>query len=106
MRQTDPEGTLIRIQTLEETLALATAPRRFTLRLVGAFSLIALGLAMIGIYGVVAESVARRVPEIGIRMALGATSRDVTGMVVRQGARFLLVGMPIGLAGAIALRNV
>jgi putative ABC transport system permease protein len=105
MRQLDPEQALVRIQTLRETIALATAPRRFTLTLVGAFSLLALGLAMVGIYGVIAESVARRVPEIGIRLALGATTQDVITMIVRQGAWFLAVGIPIGLAGATALRS-
>jgi putative ABC transport system permease protein len=106
MRQVDPEQALVRIQTLEETLRRATAPRRFTLQLVGAFSLIALALAMVGIYGVVAESVARRVPEIGIRMALGATARDVMALILRQGAWMLAIAIPLGLAGAVAMRGV
>ncbi len=106
MRQVDPEQALVRIQTLEETLRRATAPRRFTLQLVGAFSVIALVLAMVGIYGVVAESVARRVPEIGIRMALGATAREVMTLILRQGAWMLAIAVPLGLAGAVAMRGV
>ena len=106
MRQVDPEQALVRIQTLEDTLRRATAPRRFTLQLVGAFSLIALVLAMVGIYGVVAESVGRRVPEIGIRMALGATARDVMTLILRQGAWMLAIAVPLGLAGAVAMRGV
>jgi putative ABC transport system permease protein len=106
LRQIDPEQALVRIQTLEETLRRATAPRRFTLQLVGVFSLVALALAMVGIYGIVAESVARRVPEIGIRMALGATSRNVMALILRQGAWMLAMAVPLGLAGALAMRGV
>jgi len=62
-------------------------------------------LAMVGIYGVVAESVARRVPEIGIRMALGATARDVMTLILRQGAWMLAIAVPLGLAGAVAMRG-
>lgn len=76
------------------------------LRLVGAFSLMALGLAVIGVYGVVAESVARRVPEIGIRMALGATARNVTSMILRQGIWMLGCGVVLGIIAAAALRGV
>ena len=73
MRQLDPDQPLTRIATLEERIDEILAPRRFMLRLIGLFSILALGLAMLGVYGVMAESVAQRVPEIGIRVALGAT---------------------------------
>jgi ABC-type antimicrobial peptide transport system permease subunit len=66
----------------------------------------AVGLAVLGIYGVIAETVARRVPEIGIRMALGATSRDVTAMILRQGVRLLAFGIVLGLAAAASVRGV
>jgi putative ABC transport system permease protein len=106
LRQVDRQQALVRIQTLQERIEEATAPRRFVLRLVGAFSLMALGLAMIGVYAVIAESVARRVPEIGIRMALGATARNVTSMILRQGIWMLAFGVVLGLIAAAALRGV
>ena len=82
------------------------APRRFTLRLVGLFSVLALGLAMLGIYGVLAESVAQRVPEIGVRMALGASRRAVIGLVLSQGAWMAMVGVALGAAVAYASRDL
>jgi putative ABC transport system permease protein len=102
----DPDQALVRVATLEDVLSDALAPRRFILRLIGLFSVLALGLALLGVYGVVAESVAQRVPEIGIRMALGARPADVVRMVVSQGAWMVLAGLTIGLLGAIAAREV
>ena len=87
-------------------LSDALAPRRFILRLVGLFSVLALGLALLGVYGVVAESVAQRVPEIGIRMALGARPGDVMRMVISQGAWIVVAGLTLGLLSAIAAREV
>src|SRR4029453_13912987 len=70
---------------LQAEIDRATAPRRFVLRLIGMFSLLGLALAVIGIYGVLAESVAERVPEIGVRIALGAQPSDVVALIMRQG---------------------
>jgi putative ABC transport system permease protein len=106
MRQVDGEQALTRIQTLEERLADATAPRRYILWLVGLFSTLALGLAVIGVYAVVAESVAQRVPEIGVRMALGASRADVMGLVLRQGAWMIGVGLAAGGLAAVAFNKV
>ncbi|HJR58201.1 MAG TPA: ABC transporter permease [Vicinamibacterales bacterium] len=106
VRQIDPELPLTRIQTLEERLNEEIAPRRFTLRLVSLFSLIALGLAVVGIYGVVMESVAQRVPEIGVRMALGATAGNVMTMILRQGSRLIGIGIALGIATALAMNGV
>ena len=72
------------------------------MQLVGLFSVLALGLAMLGIYGVLAESVAQRVPEIGIRMALGAGRGAVIGLVLSQGAWMVGVGVALGAAVAYA----
>ncbi|HEY0871912.1 MAG TPA: ABC transporter permease [Vicinamibacterales bacterium] len=101
VQRVDPELPLTRIQTLEETLAGALAPRRFTLSLVGLFSILAVGLAVVGINGVVVEAVAQRVPEIGVRMALGATPQGILRMVLAQGG--VLIGLGVVLGGAAAL---
>ena len=75
------------------------------LRLIGLFSILALGLAMLGVYGVMAESVAQRVPEIGIRVALGATPGAVRRLVIAQAGWMVVLGLAGGLAGALALRR-
>lgn len=106
MAQLDPDQALIQVATLEEVLSDALAPRRFILRLIGLFSTLALGLALLGVYGVVAESVAQRVPEIGIRMALGARQVDVVGMILLQGVWMAAAGVTIGACGAFAARDV
>ena len=101
----DPDLAITRIQTLDDRLGESMAPRRFILRLVGLFSILALGLAMIGLYGVIAESVAQRVPEIGVRMALGAAPSDILRLVLTQGGWMVAVGVALGIGGAIALRD-
>jgi putative ABC transport system permease protein len=70
------------------------------------FAAIAVALAVIGVYGVLAWAVARRVGEIGVRMALGARSTDVLRMVMKQGARMIAAGLVLGTAGALALGEV
>jgi ABC-type antimicrobial peptide transport system permease subunit len=74
--------------------------------LLGSFALIALLLALIGIYGIIAYSVAQRTQEMGIRRALGAQPSDILGLVVGQGLRLALVGVAIGIAGAFALTRL
>jgi len=94
------------VQTLEQVLAESIAPRRFNLFLLAVFAATALGLALIGVYGVIAYSVAQRTHEIGIRMALGADRRDVVAMVVRQGVGMALAGIVVGVAAATLLTRV
>jgi putative ABC transport system permease protein len=106
VRRIDPELPLTRIQTLAERLSEALAPRRFTLWLVGFFSIVALSLAVVGIYGVVAESVAQRVPEIGVRMALGATAGSVLRLILRQGSVMIALGVGSGVSMALMLNGV
>jgi predicted permease len=83
-------------------LATSIADRKFNMFLLGAFAAVALSLAAVGIYGLVAYSVAQRTRELGIRIALGAVPRSVLLLVVRQGATLALIGIVIGSAGAIA----
>ena len=106
LKRLDPNAPLGGVRTLEELIDGEMAPRRFMLRLVGLFSVLALGLAMLGIYGVVAESVAQRVPEIGVRMALGADRRAVMRLILSQGAWMAGVGVALGAAAAYASRDV
>jgi putative ABC transport system permease protein len=94
------------VQTLEQALADAIAPRRLNVFLLGVFAAAALGLALTGIYGVVAYSVTQRTHEIGVRMALGANRRDVVRMIVRQGFGMALGGIVAGVAVAMVLTQV
>jgi len=89
--------------TLAQVLASSLKPRRFNLLLVGAFGGAALLLAMAGLYGVMAYSVTRRTGELGIRIALGASSGNILAMVLKQGFMTALTGVTIGVAAALAL---
>jgi putative ABC transport system permease protein len=94
------------MQTLDQALADSIAPRRFNLFLLTVFAAAALGLALIGTYGMTEYFVAQRTHEIGIRMALGADRRAVVTMVVRQGIGMSLVGTSIGVVAAALLTRV
>jgi putative ABC transport system permease protein len=102
----DKDQPLTSVQTMEEVVGSASAQPRFTMLLLAVFSATALILAIVGIYGVIAYSVAQRTGELGIRMALGADQGDVLKLVVGHGLRLTLVGIGIGLAGALVLTRL
>jgi len=80
--------------------------QRFAAQLFSAFAIVALGLALLGTYGVMVYTVTQRTQEIGIRVALGAWRRDVLNMVLGQGVRLALAGVAAGLAGALAVTRL
>jgi putative ABC transport system permease protein len=103
LHRIDKDQPMAQISTMDQLVSKSVAPSRFMMLLLSAFAGLALALACIGIYGVMAYSVAQRAHEIGIRMALGATRRNVLALVIGQGFKLALLGVVIGIAGAIAL---
>ena len=99
----DPEQPVADVRTMEQRLNASLAAERFRLFLLGAFASLALLLAAIGIYGVISYSVDQRIHEIGLRMALGASRRDVLSLIVERGMVLSLIGVGLGIAGALAL---
>jgi predicted permease len=103
IRSIDKNVPIVHLQTMEQALDEAYAPRRFDMALLGAFAALAAGLATIGVYGVMSYSVAQRRRDIGIRLALGAGKADVLRLVVGRGMTLALVGLLVGIGGAVAL---
>jgi putative ABC transport system permease protein len=102
VREIDPLLALTQVQTMEQTVAQSEAPRRFNTVLIGGFALAAVLLAVLGIYSVIAFSVAARVQEMAIRMALGSQRGEIVRLVLVSAGKLALVGCAIGLAGAAA----
>jgi putative ABC transport system permease protein len=102
----DPDQPILESGTVEHLLRESLSRQRFAMLLLGGFAALAILLAAVGIYSVLAYGVRRRRREIGIRMALGAQAGAVLRMIVFQGMRTALVGVAIGLAAALALGRV
>jgi putative ABC transport system permease protein len=106
IREVDTDQPVARIRTLERIVDESVAPQRVTMLLLGAFAVLALVLAGLGLYGVMSYLVAQRTHEIGLRMALGAQPGQVLRLVVRQGLALAALGAAIGVGGALALTRL
>jgi putative ABC transport system permease protein len=102
----DPGLGLYDVVPLDVRVLRALGPQRASMVLTLAFAALAVVLAVVGVYGVLAWAVAGRVGEIGVRMALGAQGIDVIRMIMKQGARMIVAGLVLGVAGALALGRV
>lgn len=103
VRSVDPGQPVFQVETMQQIIADSTSYERFNAWLLGAFAVLALALATLGTYGVLAYQVGERTHEIGTRMALGASQSDVLRLVVGHGLKLALVGVAMGVAGALAL---
>jgi predicted permease len=106
IRGMSSEHLMTQTQTMDEIVANSLNARRFSMTLLGLFAMVALGLAAMGIYGVVSYLVGQRTQEIGIRLALGAKRVDVLRMILSDGMKMTLIGMVIGLAASLALTRL
>jgi predicted permease len=106
LRNIDPDLPMYYVRTMEQRVNESLARRRFSMMLLGVFAGIALALATIGIYGVMAYLVSQGTRELGIRIALGASSRNILSLVIRQGMVLAVSGVTIGLAAAFVLARL
>ena len=106
LQQMDPEQPMAAIATMDQLLAGSLSRSRFTMLVLGVFAALALVLACVGIYGVIAYSVTQRTQEFGIRMALGANRRDVLRLVLGQGTRLTLLGIGLGIVAALIITRL
>ena len=100
------DQAVFNVRTMEQTVAQSVAARRFSMLLLTVFAIVALGLASLGIYGLMSYAVAQRTREIGVRMALGAQVSDVLKLVVGQGMKLAFVGVVLGLVASVALTQL
>ena len=105
-RAIDPTVTIWRMRPMQDLLDEHLAPRRLALLLIEGFAAVALVLALIGIYGVLSYTVSQRVPEIGVRMALGATPAGILRMTIRDGLRLAIPGVALGIVSALLLTRL
>ncbi|HXT74392.1 MAG TPA: FtsX-like permease family protein, partial [Candidatus Angelobacter sp.] len=102
----NPNQPLVNFRTMQENIATSVSDPRFRTMLLGIFAASALLLSIIGLYGLMAYSVAQRTAEIGIRLALGAQRGDVMKMIIGDGLKLVLIGVALGIGGAFALTRL
>jgi putative ABC transport system permease protein len=102
----DKDQPVYAVQTMKQLLSESVSRERFNMTLLAVFAAVALVLAAVGVYGVMSYSVAERRHEIGIRMALGASSSDVLGMILKQSAVLAFAGLGIGIFAAVMLTRL
>jgi ABC-type antimicrobial peptide transport system permease subunit len=106
LQKMDPQLPMAAVATMDQLLADSLSRSRFTMLLLGIFAAVALVLAAVGIYGLIAYSVTQRTQELGVRIALGAQRRDVLRLVLAQGTRLTLLGVALGVFAALALSRL
>jgi hypothetical protein len=106
LRELDPQVSAAQIRDMQTVLAASVSDRRLNVALIGAFAVLALALAAIGLYGVLGYSVAQRTRELGVRLAVGASRASVLTLVVGEALRLIVVGVALGLASALAFGGV
>ncbi|HEX7780683.1 MAG TPA: FtsX-like permease family protein, partial [Vicinamibacterales bacterium] len=106
VKAVDPNRPIAGVQTMAALMSESLSSRRLSLNIVGVFALIGLLLAATGLYGVVSHAAQQRTREFGIRLALGAESTSVLGLVIRQGLLLAVIGASLGLVGALAMGGV
>ena len=106
VQDVDQNQPVFGVRTMDEVITNQLASRKFSMLLLGLFALLALVLVAVGIFAVISYSVAQRTHEIGIRVALGAKRGDISRMVVAQGVKLTVIGVAVGIAGALALTRM
>ena len=106
VRSIDPQLPLTQVQTMEQAVSQSEGPRRFNTILIGSFAFAAVLLAVLGIYSVISFTVASRVQEMAIRMALGSQRMEIVQLVLRSGAKLAIAGCVLGLGGAAAASSL
>ena len=106
VNEMDPSVPIYSLRTMNDVVERSLVRPRFLSLLLGTFSVIAVALAAVGIFGVMAYTVTQRTQEIGVRVALGASTSNVLSMVVGQGLKMTLIGMGVGLVGSFFLSRV
>jgi ABC-type antimicrobial peptide transport system permease subunit len=106
VRAVDPSATVDNVRAMDDVVSLSLARQRFNMTLIGVFAVLGLVLAIVGLYGVLSLIVGQRRREIGVRLALGAQPQTVVRMILREGAAMAMVGVALGVAGALGLTRV